>query len=257
MPILGFGLHILIAILCAVHVLRTNQERWWLFVLFFFPLLGSIIYGLAVFLPEMSRSRGGRRVVRGLRDTLDPGRELREAEAEFEHSATIANRIRVADALHGTGRHADAISAYREALRGVHSDDPHIQVKLARALLDHGEAKAARELLESLISSRPDFKSPEGHLIYARALAACGERDKAGEEFDALIGYYAGIEARLRYVEVLEGWGEQQAAAKLVAESLRHIKHMPAGSRRLNAEWIGQLKQASSRLAVVSLPPNH
>lgn len=252
MPILGFGLHIIVAILCAVHVLRTDQERWWLFVLFFFPLLGSIIYALAVFLPDMSRSRGGRRVVRGLRDTLNPGRELREAVAEFEHSATIANRIRVADTLHGAGRHADAVAAYREALHGVHSDDPHIQVKLARALLDNGDAAAARELLETLISSRPDFKSPDGHLIFARAMAASGERDKAKQEFDALIGYYAGIEARVRYVEVLENWGEQKAAAKLVDESLQHIKHMPAGSRRLNAEWIRDLKQASSRLAVAS-----
>ncbi len=252
MPILGFGLHIIVAILCAVHVLRTDQERWWLFVLFFFPLLGSIIYALAVFLPDMSRTRGGRRVVRGLRDTLNPGRELREAEAEFEHSATIANRIRVADALHGAGRHADAVAAYREALHGVHSDDPHIQVKLARALLDNGDAAAAREVLETLISSRPDFKSPDGHLIFARAMAACGERDQAKQEFDALIGYYAGIEARVRYVEVLENWGEQKAAAKLVDESLQHIKHMPAGSRRLNAEWIRDLKQASSRLAAAS-----
>jgi hypothetical protein len=249
-PIFGLGLHVIVAILFAVHALRTNQERWWLMVLFIFPLLGSFIYGLAVFLPEMSRSRGGRRVVRGLRNSLDPGRELREAQAEFEHSATIANRMRVADALHGAGRHADAIAAYREALRGVHSDDPDIQVKLARALLDNGEAGAARELLEALIVERPGFKSPDGHLIYARALAADGSRDKAREEFDALVGYYAGIEARVRYIEILESWGEHAAARELVDESLRHIRRMPAGSRRLNEEWIRQLKQASSRLVV-------
>jgi hypothetical protein len=246
-PIFGLGLHVIVAILFAVHALRTDQERWWLIVLFIFPLLGSFIYGLAVFLPEISRSRGGRRVVRGLRNSLDPGRELREAQAEFEHSATIANRMRVADALHGAGRHADAVAAYREALRGVHSDDPDIQVKLARALLDNGDAAAARDLLESLIAQQPDFKSPDGHLIYARALAACGDRDKARAEFDALVGYYAGIEARVRYIEILEGWGEHAAARKLVDESLRHVRHMPAGSRRLNEEWIRQLKHASSR----------
>lgn len=252
MPILGIGLHVIVAILFAVHALRTGQERWWLLVLFVFPLFGSLIYGVTVFLPEISRSRGGRRVVRGLRDTLDPGRELREAQAEFEHSATIANRTRVADALCGAGRLDDAIAAYREALRGVHSDDPDLQVKLARALLDNGESAAARDLLESLIARQPDFKSPQGHLIYARALAASGERDKAREEFDALIGYFAGIEARARYVEVLESWGDQAAAAELVTESLRHIKHMPSSSRRLNEEWIRQLKQASARLPAAS-----
>ena len=249
MEILGLGLHVIVAILCAVHVLRTDQERWWLLVLFFFPLFGSVIYALAVFLPGLSRSHGGRRAVRGLRDSLDPGRELRKAQAELEYSPTIANRVRVADALRGGGRHAEAIAAYRTALSGVHSDDPHIQVKLARALLDHDEAAQSRALLESLLARQPDFNSPEGHLIYARAIAACGERDKAREEFDALIGYFAGIEARARYVEILENWGDHDSARKLVEESLRHIRHMPSGSRRLNEEWIRSLKRSSARLA--------
>jgi hypothetical protein len=245
-PILGLGLHVIVAILFAVHVIRTGQERFWLFVLFMFPLLGSFVYAVVVWLPAISGSRSGRRVVRGLRDTLNPGRELREAHAALEHSATIANRIRVADALHGDGRFADAIAAYREALRGVHSDDADIQVKLARALLDGGDAAAARELLESLIARRPDFRSPEGHLVYARAVAASGDRVKAREEFEALIGYFAGIEPRARYVEILRGWGESDAASQLVEESLRHIRHMPAGSRRLNEEWIRRLKHTSA-----------
>ncbi len=247
MPILGLGLHVFIAILFAVHVLRTGQERYWLLVLFMFPLLGSLAYALVVFLPALSASRGGRRVVRGIRDTLDPGRELREAQAAFEHSATIANRIRVADALHGTGRFEEAIAAYQEALHGVHSDDADIQVKLARALLDNAQPAQARELLESVIAQQPNFKSPEGHLVYARAVAASGDRARAREEFESLIGYFAGIEPRARYVEVLRSWGEDAAAAALVEESLRHIRHMPAGSRRLNEEWIRRLRQAPVR----------
>lgn len=252
MPFLGLGLHVVVAILFAVHALRTGQERYWLLVLFVFPLLGSVIYALAVFLPAMSNSRSGRRVVRGLRETLDPGRELREAESAFEHSATIANRMRVADALQGVGRHEEAIATYRDALKGVHSDDPDIQVKLARALLDNGQAEAACSLLESLISQHPDYKSPEGHLIYARALAAGGNRAKAREEFEALIAYFAGIEPRARYVSILRDWGEDEAADALVEESLRHIKHMPAGSRRLNEEWIRALKRAPKRLGSAS-----
>ncbi|SFN29232.1 tetratricopeptide repeat protein [Dokdonella immobilis] len=252
MPIFGLGLHIIVAILCAVHALRTGQERYWLLVLFIFPLLGSVIYALAVVLPQLSDSRGGRRVVRDIRQSLDPGRELREAQAEFEHSATIANRVRVADALHGTGRFSEAIAAYDEALRGVHSDDPDIQVKLARALLDDGRAVEARERLEALIGQHPDYKSPEGHLIYARALAASGDRTRAREEFDVLIGYFAGIEPRARYVGILRDWGEDAAADALVEESLRHIKHMPAGSRRLNEEWIRQLKRAPKRIGAAT-----
>ncbi|MCB1571757.1 MAG: hypothetical protein KDI72_12135, partial [Xanthomonadales bacterium] len=64
--------------------------------------------------------------------------------------------------------------------------------------------------------------------------------------------YFAGIEPRARYVGILRDWGEDAAADALVEESLRHIKHMPAGSRRLNEEWIRALKRAPKRLGSAS-----
>jgi hypothetical protein len=103
MPVLGLGLHMIVAILLAVHAWRSGQERWWLFVLFLFPLLGSFVYTLLVLLPEVTSTRSTRRVVRSLRASIDPGRELREARAAVEHSVTIANRVRLADALQGAG----------------------------------------------------------------------------------------------------------------------------------------------------------
>jgi hypothetical protein len=237
------------AILCAVHVLRSGQDRWWLLGLFLFPLLGSFVYVLVVVVPSLTTSRRGRRGVRGLRDTLDPGRELRDAQAAFEHSPTIAHRIRLADAQHSAGRFEAAIATYRDCLRGVHADDADIQVKLARSLLEDGQHAQARELLEALIQRQPDFKSPDGHLVYARAVAASGDRARAAEEFDALIGYYAGIEPRARYVEILRGWGELAAAERLREDSLRHIRHMPASARRLNETWIRRLKTSPRPVA--------
>ncbi|MEZ5460450.1 tetratricopeptide repeat protein [Dokdonella sp.] len=244
MPILGVGLHVVIAVLFAMHVLRTGQERYWLLVLFLAPLFGSLVYALVVFIPDLSRSRSGRKVMRGLRDTLNPGRELREAQLELEHSPTIANRERLADALQAEQRHAEAIEAYREALSGLNSDDADLQVKLARALLDNGQAAEARKLLEALQIQQPEFKSSDGRLIHARAVAAAGDRDLARKEFDSLLGSYAGMEARARYVAILNAWGEHAAAKHLIEESLQHAERMPAGSRKLNKQWIRELERA-------------
>jgi hypothetical protein len=131
----------------------------------------------------------------------------------------------------------------------VNSDDADVQVKLASALLEVGQAAAARDVLDALIANRPDFKSPAGHLIYARAVAACGEKARADEEFRSLIGYFAGIEPRARYVAILRGWGDDAAADALVEDSLRHVSHMPASARELNREWIRQLRQDSRQAA--------
>jgi hypothetical protein len=44
MPIVGLGLHLLIALFFAVHAVRSGQQLFWLFILFSFPLLGSVVY---------------------------------------------------------------------------------------------------------------------------------------------------------------------------------------------------------------------
>ena len=75
MPILG--LHVLVALCFAIHAVRSGQDRYWLFILFAFPLLGSLVYAVAIWLPEARHSRAGRQLVRGVQRRLDPTRELR------------------------------------------------------------------------------------------------------------------------------------------------------------------------------------
>ncbi len=246
MPI-GLGLHVVIALCFAVHAVRSGQDRYWLFVLFAFPLLGSVVYAVAIWLPEMRHTRTGRQIVHGVRQRLDPTRELREAQNAFDDAATVDNRTRLADALVEAGRPGDAIAHYQASLRGLYADDPELQVRLARAQLEAGHAADARRLLDDLIQRRPDFRSPAGHLIYASALAAEGQRDKARHEFDTLIGYFSGFQAHARYAEVLAGWGDMDAAIALRDETLRKAKRLPAHSRQMNQVWLKQLERIGAR----------
>lgn len=63
MPYIGIGFHVLEAIYLAVHALRSGQSLYWLILLFSFPLLGSAVYFLAIYFPEVRHSRGARQVV--------------------------------------------------------------------------------------------------------------------------------------------------------------------------------------------------
>ena len=246
---LGIGLHVIIAIYFAIHAIRTGQDRYWLFILFVFPLLGSLAYAVAIWLPDVRHTREVRHAVRGVRRLLDPSKELREAKDELEASATPNNRMRLAEALLEAGNATEAVEQYQAVLRGVHANDPYITVRLAHALLDAGRASEAREQLERLIREQPKFKSPEGHLVYARAVAAMGDRVKAHEEFEVLVGYYAGLEARARYAEVLLGWDDRERARPLVADSLKIARRMPSHSRKMNRDWLSVLKRVESQLA--------
>jgi hypothetical protein len=242
MHILGLGLHVLIALFFAVHAIRSGRELYWLLILFMFPLLGSLVYAVAIFIPEIRSNRGLHRVVRGVQRTLDPGADLRLARAEYELSPTVANRLRFADALVAHGSPADALPHYRDCLQGVYRDDPHIEVKLARALLESGDAGAARALLEALIAREPEFRSPEGHLTYARAVAECGDREAARTEFDSLMRASATLDIPAHYAEYLVRWCETAAARTLADEALRHLPRLNRHARDVNAPWIKRLR---------------
>ncbi len=246
MPVIGLGLHFLFAILFAIHAVRHGHDRYWLFVLFMFPVLGSLVYAGAIWLPGLRHDRHAQRIVHGIRTRLDPGRELREAREAFEHSATVENRLRLADALAAAGRHAEAVDAFRAGLHGVHCDDPAIQVRLAAALLESGRPGETVTLLDEVIRRHPSFRSADGHLLVARALAADGQRDRAREEFDVLIGYYAGYEARARYADALADWGDTDAALRLATESLRDARRLPKFARRANQAWLDRLARYAS-----------
>lgn len=252
MPIAGIGLHVIIAAFFAVHAVRTGQERYWLFVLFGFPGIGSAVYALSIWLPEMRHTRQGRQLVGNVKRALDPSRELREALEVVETSANSQNRMRLAEAFVAADRASEAIPHYQAALRSVHKDDPTLQVGLAKAYLEAGHAAEARELLDNLIKRVPDFRSSEGHLIYARAVAALGDRKQTHEEFETLIGYYAGYEPRARYAEILAGWGDTERAREQCERSLREAKRLPAYSRTLNKEWIGRLQRLQKSLSLQS-----
>lgn len=244
MHFFGIGLHIIVAVFFAIHAVRTRQELYWLFILFFFPLLGSIVYGVAVWLPEVRQHRGVRRVGGKVRQLMDPTRELREATHAVELAPTVANLLRLADALTDAGRAAEAVPHYQRALQGVYAGDADIQARLARALVEAGRAGEARDLLDRLIAANPDFRSPTAHLTYARAVAALGDRDKAHEEYGVLVDYYPGFEARARYAVLLHEWGETERARTLAADALRDAQRLPAHTREQEKPWLDLLRKA-------------
>lgn len=244
MHFFGIGLHIIVAVLFGIHAVRTNQPLYWLFILFLFPLLGSVVYGVAIWLPEMRQHRGVRKAGSKVRQLFDPTRELREATHATELAPTVGNQLRLANALLEAGRASEAVPNYQRALSGQYAGDADIQARLARALLECGRPAEARDLLDRLIAAQPDFKSPTAHLTYARAVAACGDREKAHEEFGVLVDYFPGLEARARYATLLHEWGETERARTLAADSLRDAQRLPAHTRDGESEWIALLRKA-------------
>jgi hypothetical protein len=109
---------------------------------------------------------------------------------------------------------------------------------LAQAQFDKGDAHAARETLDELIARNPEFRSPAGHLLYARALEAEGDIAKALEEYRVLAPAYPGAEGSVRYAQLLAAQSRRAEAQQVVRELLEQARIAPAHYRRAQREWL-------------------
>jgi hypothetical protein len=234
----AYILTILIQVAFAVHVVRTGRNFMWLWIIVFVPLIGCVVYFIAEILPELGRSRAVHRAKNHLVNTVDPQRELRKRRETLEATGTVDNRIALADECVEAHMYDEAIALYRECLVGIHRTDPNIMEKLARAFFEKGAAAEARQMLDDLIRENPDYKSTEGHLLYARTLEALGELDAACKEYEILAESYPGEEARVRYALLLAQRGDKARAQELFKETLTRAKRAPKYYRDKESEWI-------------------
>jgi hypothetical protein len=230
-----------------VHVIKTGRNTLWIWVLIIpgLALAGILAYLVVEVLPELTRSRTAQRTARGFKKAIDPGRELRRYESEAQVGANVASRQRYAEELVRHERYDDAIAQYRQALSGLYEHDPDLLLGLANAQFTKGDATAARATLDELIRQNPQFRSPAGHLLYARALEAEGNKVKALEEYRIVAASYPGAEAAVRYAQLLQAQGQREESQKVARELLQQARIAPGHYRRAQREWL----EAAQKLA--------
>jgi hypothetical protein len=237
MPFIGLFL-LLIAIGLALHAYKTGRPQVWLYILIFLPLAGSIAYACLELLPEFARSRRARQVAANLRTVVDPDRDWRHLGDQARETDSVDAKCKFAEECERKGMWTDAIALYEQAALGVFADDPMVLRGLARAQFGSGDGEAAMATLDRLRAAHPDYQNQDAHLTYARALEILGRKREAEIEYRALIGYYAGMEARARYALLLRELGDPAAAQRLFEEIIRASKACGIALGPQDREWV-------------------
>lgn len=247
MGILYFLLPYIVQGTAIVHCIKAGRNTLWIWVLIWpgIGFIGALAYIAVEIVPDLFRSRTAQRTARGLKRAVDPFADLRRLENEARIAGNVAARQRYADELVRHGRYDEASEQYRQAMTGLYVHDPNLMLGLARAQFGSNAAAAARGTLEELLRNNPDFRSPEGHLLYARALEAEGNVEKALAQYRELAHSYPGAEAAVRYAQLLDTQGQRDEARQVARELLEQARIAPSHYRRAQRAWL----DVASRLA--------
>lgn len=241
MSFFGIGLHVIVALFFAVHVVRTHQNMYWLLLLFAFPLLGSLVYLFAVYLPSLRESHGGRAASRAITQLVDPNRAVREARVNFDRAPTVEHRMRLGAALLEAGQPQEALEHYQAAANGPFATDAALLLGMAKAQFAVGQVAAADVTLGRLFEASPQARQqPEPALLYARTLAAL-DSPAARAAFEQSLACASDAAPRCLFADWLAKQGDEadrQRANSLYADIAQDAKHWPRHAREHNREWL-------------------
>jgi hypothetical protein len=242
-------LTVLIQIGLVVHAMKTGRPTYWIFILLIMPGIGAAAYFIIELLPELTSGPGARRAARGLRRTFNPGADLKQRQLEHKMSGSVDAARHLAQELTENGQYAEAIEHYKSALTGIYEHDPDLMLGLAQAQFASDDAEACKQTLDVLKDKNPDYRSPDGHLLFARALEQCGDLEYAETEYAAVAAYYPGAEARVRYAQLLERADKIELAREEFTDIVTAAEMAPAHFQRVQKKWISEARSGAARLA--------
>lgn len=244
MPIPELSITILIQIAVIVHILKTGRNLRWIFLIIFLPMIGALIYFVMEIVPSLQQNMTFRRAKRKMTEMVNPGQNLRRESMEYKRNQSIESTRKYADELSQLGRYDEAIALYESGLKGLFEHDPTLLLGLANALFQKQEFSQSRELLDRLTEHNPEFKSANGHLLYARALEGENNNDQALAEYESVSNYFPGVEAKFRQAQLLQKTGQIDTAMQLYQQILEDADLAPKHFRRSQKTWLDQVRKA-------------
>ena len=224
---------IALQVYCIVHVIRNNGRTFWIFPLLIAPVVSAIAYFIVEILPTLQHNRHVRAAKHQVVEKLDPERELRAAREQLDIADTMANRIRVADALTALGRHSEALPLYQ---RGAGArPDFRTGEKLARSLYQNDRNDEALSVLDSLPKVFGQSDVDRTTLLRARILEDMGRNDEALDLYSEIMDRLPGDEARCRYAALLLKVGRKGEAVRVLEEVEQRMKYIDRHTKASNS----------------------
>jgi hypothetical protein len=243
MPI---ALIVLLDIALVYHAAKTGRLQPWAFIILMIPGVGALAYVAVELLPEWLGGARAQKARRNFAGKLDPQKLYRQLTDQLAATDTIANRAALAAECLVIGRYAEAESHYDHILALPMGEEPLYALGKAKAQFGAKRPADAIATLDDLQARWLEFKSAEGHLLYARALTEAGRLQDALAEFEAPLAYAPSPEASVRYGLLLDKAGRANEAKAVFRDLLTQMKRAPKYVRKVQAEWLSIAEKRAS-----------
>lgn len=227
-----FAVEVIIQIFFAIHAARSGRY-YWIFIILFFPLVGSLIYFFVEYLPEKKSVAKVRRPTGAYES-----KSIRQLKRELEITDSAKNRMNLAKAYFHSGQYSESIKLLEESLDGVHANDLDIMEGLCHSYFHARDFDSLFKCLDKFKEINNEMLPTDLRMLQARAHEETGDTDAALKYYEAIADIYSGEEARCRYALLLKKKGETQKANEIFRKILKNAKVLSRQYSKTEKEWI-------------------
>jgi len=228
---------LVLTVYCIVHVIRNGHDYWWIFLIFFMPMVGSLVYFFAVILPNAGAYKYHHK------NDRDYKKDLMRLEGKLQQVDTIATRIELGETCLKLAMYEKARDYFNSCLKGAYANDAYSLYGVSQAEFGLGRFDDALSAIDrTFTDSYRDYLN-ERLLLKAKIL---DEQDK-NEEALAL---YADVENKVstqeaygRHALLLEKMGKDKDAELVFRTILTNSSVMSSAALKREKQWIDMAKR--------------
>jgi len=229
---------IAVQVYCFYHIYKNRNPYYWVFLILFLPLIGSIIYLFRYVFNASDKAK----VQKEITNVINPTKKTKDLEQKLYFSDTYANRIDLADAYYENKNFVSAISNYKKSLEDIVQDDLYAQQMLILSYYQLHNYENVIKHSENILN-KPEFKGSKQQFCYGMALKEVGKIEEAEHQLKQIDRPYSNYNERLELAKLYLETTRIEEGKSLLEEIASEAKNMTKPNRRIYNATIVEVEQ--------------
>tara|TARA_R110000868_G_scaffold3388_10_gene21927 strand:+ start:2608 stop:3330 length:723 start_codon:yes stop_codon:yes gene_type:complete len=228
---------------CLYHVFKYRNPFYWVFVILFIPLIGSIIY----LITQVYNKRDAERIQENVVCIINPTKRIKDLEKKLQFSETYQNRVDLADAYVQINDFDKAIPIYLSALEGNFYNDLYVIEQLIKTYFAMEDYKNVILYAEK-IKTHSEFKKTRLQFLYGLSLEKVGKLEDAEANLKEIDIRYSFYEERFVLAKFLISRNKTQKGKDILDEIHNESQHMTKPNKRIYRNTIAEAEKLRNSL---------
>ena len=182
---------------CIYHAYKNRKPYYWYFLVFFIPVLGSLIY----IITQVYNQKDAEKIQGEITSIINPTGKIRDLEKKIEFSDTYSNRIDLADAYVQNMDMPNAILSYKKTLDDTVQDDLYSRQQLVLCYFQLKDYFGVIEHAE-VIKDKTEFIGSKQQFCYGLALKELDKLEEAEVQLKQIDRPYSNYAERLELAKL-------------------------------------------------------